>query len=234
MLKAPEIRFEECFFCKDGHILRNLEDLKEEMRRFVSKQKSIDPFKFHLRDGRNDYASWIEGVFNIKDLAEMMRKTNTPEEIIKAIEAYEENQDVKPAKTQDVNEDDLLKGIHERTDKSEAMYDKMKQMKKNSLYRKENFEDTVSKIHEEYEELKKDISEHRKEGKDMFIAYLKIRNIKPKIDYYQVSQNKDDLEKIESMLRDIRQEINDAIAYEEPDLKQEIMNEIKMQKVVGE
>jgi hypothetical protein len=62
---------EQYFYLEDGGLLRNIKELGlklDEMPDYV--------FQHHVNYERNDFASWVEGVFNDKELAACLRTTN--------------------------------------------------------------------------------------------------------------------------------------------------------------
>ena len=63
--KAPE---EKTFVLKDGRKLRTLYELIDELETM-----NDDLFRDYVNDSKNDFANWIEGVFNDKPLANELR-----------------------------------------------------------------------------------------------------------------------------------------------------------------
>ncbi len=64
---APEGK---AFVLHDGRKLRTLYELIDELETM-----NDDTFKSFVHQGKNDFASWIEGVFQEKTLADELRKT---------------------------------------------------------------------------------------------------------------------------------------------------------------
>jgi hypothetical protein len=119
--------------------------------------------------------------------------------------------------------DSIRTNITGFSQKSDAMTDHVKKLKDKGYFNKKDYQETTTDIEEEYETLKMRISENRRKGKDMFIPDLKLRNIKPKIQYYLASQRPRDFDTIIALLDDIRLEIKDAEEQPEVDLKKEVL-----------
>jgi hypothetical protein len=120
--------------------------------------------------------------------------------------------------------------ISERLDRSDVQFDRVKKIKQHSFYNKADFEDSVEDIKTRYDEVNHSITEHRKEGKDMTIPAMMLRNVLPKINYFQISQNRPDYDKIVELLEDIEKEINYAKEFRPKNLKEEIMEAIGLGK----
>lgn len=88
---------------------------------------------------------------------------------------------------------------------------------------------------QEYTELKEQLKELRKQGKDPIIPELIIKTVKAKIEYYQVTKDETTLNAIKDMLKrakdealevklekdiNIREEINNALRKEPEDKKE--------------
>ncbi|MEK6849921.1 MAG: DUF5752 family protein [Nanoarchaeota archaeon] len=68
--QAPE---EKIFVLKDGKKLRTLYELIDELETM-----NDDVFKHHVTSLKNDFANWVQEVFNSKPLADALRKLQTP------------------------------------------------------------------------------------------------------------------------------------------------------------
>jgi len=121
----------------------------------------------------------------------------------------------------------LKKEISDRFDRSDKVFDKVKLMKKNSLYDKKYFEVFAEKVKDRFAEIDTLIDNLRREGKDMSYPQMLLRNVRPKIAYFVVSQNPDDLKKINEELDEIVYEINYAKVVVNRDLRSEIINAVK-------
>jgi hypothetical protein len=172
-------------------------------------------------------------------LEEYKKEISETKEII-ATNEYKENSSVKDVELENKKEEDvqdffkstsndadeiseLKKSISSRSDRSEQTLDKLKKLKQHSFYNKTESEGTVEDIKERYNEISRAISEHRKEGQDMSIPSMMLRNAMPKINYFQISQNKEDYQKAGTLLDDIEQEIDYAKKIKSINLKEEIL-----------
>lgn len=66
--EAPEHQY---FILKDGSHLRSVQELAEALEHM-----NEDIFKHHVDDERNDFANWVEDVFNNKDLGQELREAH--------------------------------------------------------------------------------------------------------------------------------------------------------------
>ena len=55
---------EQCFWLKDGGVLKNLEDLAH-----TFPNMSDETFKHHVNNGKNDFSNWVKDVIGDKKLA---------------------------------------------------------------------------------------------------------------------------------------------------------------------
>jgi len=74
---APE---EHCFYLQDGRKLRTVYHLIDELETMTD-----DVFRHHVNEFRNDFANWVEHVFDDKALAEEMREAQTRFEMQRAL-----------------------------------------------------------------------------------------------------------------------------------------------------
>lgn len=249
--------FGKSFFCRNGMIFSSIRDLMDALPELAENQK--EEFYYHVTGEKNDFASWIEHIFLLGELAEKMRKVNSPWETLKVLSGYEselmeisvakkrkkpeeenyqkdetvqknENKDIlkevqetQKAQENKENNDALKDEIEQRLERSDQEFDRVKKIKKHSFYNKSDFDNTTEGLRDKYDELQRSISEHRKEGKNMSIPDMLLRNIHPKISYFQVSQNNKDYEKILQLFDEVEQEIKYASNIQEPNLKQEIL-----------
>ena len=103
------------------------------------------------------------------------------------------------------------------------MAEKTKKMKKNSYMNIDKQKESTSTLREKYEDLASQISEHRKKGKDMFVPYMHLRLIKPKLQFLEVSNNAEERENIGVLLKNVEEDIAEALEKFEPDLKKEVL-----------
>ena len=106
---------------------------------------------------------------------------------------------------------------------AEKLAEKTKKMKKNSYMNIEKQKESTSTLREKYEDLASQISEHRKKGKDMFVPYMHLRLIKPKLQFLEVSNNAEERENISVLLKNVEEDIDEALEKFEPDLKKEVL-----------
>lgn len=76
-------------------------------------------------------------------------------------------------------------------------------------------------------DLHSEISEHRKEGKDLLMADCMLRNISSKMDWARHNGKSQDFEVIENVFEKVKEEIHDASQRKIVDIKQEIHERVK-------
>ena len=72
---------ELCFWINNGPILKNLEDLKNALKKI-----SEETFKCHVNKEKNDFANWIKNALGDRILANKLAKIKTIKTTIKAVE----------------------------------------------------------------------------------------------------------------------------------------------------
>jgi hypothetical protein len=84
-LQEKEVPPEKYFILRNGHPVRSLRELTEALD-FIDDAT----FAHHLNEYRNDFASWIHGVINNPELAEIVRLAQTREEVLAALVQHRE------------------------------------------------------------------------------------------------------------------------------------------------
>ncbi len=72
--KEERCNEEQAFRCIDGGVYYSLKELANALDTM-----SQDTYYYHANDGRNDFASWMQGVFGKEQLAESLRKAGSRE-----------------------------------------------------------------------------------------------------------------------------------------------------------
>lgn len=229
------------FYCDNGQAFRSIRELQKELAN-CSEERRKHLFELYVPSYKNDFANWIIGVFNEKELATRLYPIKDPKEFSKALTDYEtelkkknepvqakveakiEEKPKEEKKENDFENTEKLKiQISERVDRADLQFDKVKKIKQHSFFNKAELEDTVEGLKNRYDEINHSITEHRKDGKDMSIPSMMLRNVLPKINYFQISQNKVDYDKIMELMDDIEKEVNYSKESKVKDLKNEIM-----------
>lgn len=77
------IKREQYFYFSDGSSTKSIEELKEKIESL-----SYEEFYNHVNENKNDFASWVEGVFNEKSLSDKLRKVTSIVETVELIEEF--------------------------------------------------------------------------------------------------------------------------------------------------
>lgn len=285
------------FYTVDKKVLTNLYNLQEYI-----KYCSEESYKYHVHDGKNDFASWIEAVFGLKDLSKKISSCSK-EESYTLLKNFMENYNSASIAGNDKNNSSSIKeesnvdknnlsqtvasaaltDINEVTDTSSAvsadpgnkvdsnkiaaangsftnggaannannnlssdsMLSKTSQQGKFHEFSDEELEkftkfgikdkisddEKVNFLKYELNELKNMVKELRKNEKNTLIPELLLRTLDSKIEFYGISKNKDDYERIVSAFNDITREIeycSQEIPYSFSD---DIIKGLELQKI---
>ena len=71
------------FMTTENKKAHTIQELTEQL-----KNMNNENYQAHIKEDKNDFANWIEHVFEQKELAENIRKTNNKEELIQTLENY--------------------------------------------------------------------------------------------------------------------------------------------------
>lgn len=78
----------QCFWVRDGSVLADLVELEQ-----VLEHMAGDVFSYHVSEGRNDFADWIEFVLGDTELSAMIREVGTPKKaralVVKRLKIYQ-------------------------------------------------------------------------------------------------------------------------------------------------
>jgi hypothetical protein len=74
---------ENCFYCVDGSVLRNILELEQKLRAISSRA-----FYHHVNKSRNDFGNWVKDVFHEHNLANELLKAKTPAETASAVRRH--------------------------------------------------------------------------------------------------------------------------------------------------
>ena len=208
------------------------ESLKKEKG---SKRKKIRSYlKTLFRKKSSDKESSSEQEINEdsdKVVDDSANKTDTPISDDSSEVSQEDQEDDEFAK-QKISEQEESEESSKRSfsDRSEALLEKVRSLRKKSYLDLDKQKETVSDLTDRYEELYSLISVHRKSGHDMFIPQMKLRLVKPKIHFLEVSDTPEERAKVRGLLDEVLEEIEEALKIEEPDLKKEILEKARVDK----
>jgi hypothetical protein len=91
------------FYFANGKNAKDLPELADAL-----KEMSADEFAFHVNSGKNDFANWVEGVFEEKELSAALREAVAPNEMIFLLEAF-----FKRHRRQEQREQQEVQGVQE-------------------------------------------------------------------------------------------------------------------------
>ncbi len=224
---SEEIKPEEYFKCHNGKTLKSIQDLEEEFK-LNTEGKNNENFEHHVTKERNDYAAWLQYAFRKKRLAARIQAKRKPEDMLKVLQDYNEPKKKPEPKKDNASAEPAQESAEQikpvDADKAEALLEKVKSMKSRATAgTPETIQEKINFLKEKMEVLKQEISDARKSGKDMLIPSLLMKNVSPKISYYEASREQSDYHSAEVLLSDIKKEVDEELARKEPDLKAEIM-----------
>ncbi len=148
------------FFMHDGTALRNLEELREEIK-FMSEED----FRRYVNDEKNDFANWIEYVIGDKELADRLRLTKDRENAFKLINSRIIFLKIK-LENQEENEINYVEREIERLkdniNREEKIIKEINQEEKKEKEEKTNEEKLIEEIERKLKELEKDVELNKK------------------------------------------------------------------------
>ena len=80
--RLADVPVEKRFYCNDGRILNNMEELVSAL-----KVMSDETFRYHANESRNDFSTWIADVIGDDKLAADLRKVTSRQETAKVVAA---------------------------------------------------------------------------------------------------------------------------------------------------
>ncbi|MDD9954118.1 MAG: hypothetical protein OXR66_07325 [Candidatus Woesearchaeota archaeon] len=228
------------FDIHDGPIFETVQELLEYMPEMTDKQ-----FAFHVTAKKNDFAQWIEDFHGKGTLSTMMRNAKSKEELWNVLKTRraeydrreqdekqpieEKLQQNEKGETAPITDDGLFTKVHDRFEeknedignKFDDLTDAMQESLKNEL------PDKLAKLDDELktrqDELRQRLSETRKSGKDTLIAALYMRQYEPKIKLAEATHDPKDFEIVKLLLDTIEQELKEAAAQPDINVKQEVL-----------
>jgi hypothetical protein len=75
-----DVKPEQCFWVHNGPIVRYLYELE-----IAIEHMNNETFKYHVHNSRNDFANWIRDVIKDEELADIMLKVKSKDEILKKV-----------------------------------------------------------------------------------------------------------------------------------------------------
>ncbi len=74
------ISSEKYFYMKDGRVIKNIAELYEALKKIDERT-----FSSHVNEKKNDFAKWVEEVFEERELANALARCKRPMSIRRAI-----------------------------------------------------------------------------------------------------------------------------------------------------
>jgi hypothetical protein len=143
-------------------------------------------------------------------------------------ESWDKKREEKVEENDELGIKKLMKEVSEANRRIEEAYEeKLRRLEaKKKLIPNEKEEDLhqakISNLSEKLKELKANISDARREGKDPLIADLMLRNVNAKIKMAEVTHDKRDFDEVEKILKRAESELEEALKEEEPDVRKEV------------
>lgn len=76
-----DVKEENKFYCRDGSVLKNLQELAQNLKAI-----SNEAFAHHVNPEKNDFASWISGCYGNDALAKKIAKAKTAKSAARMLE----------------------------------------------------------------------------------------------------------------------------------------------------
>ncbi len=186
---------EKYFYVHDGSIIKSpfeLANILENMDDLI--------YDFHTKDHGNDFVNWIRDVFHEEELAKKLENARSKQDIIRILE---KNLSIESADRPKFNQEKV---------------DRLKENKSVDIPEKkhvDNLEQIIKEFRESFQDMKKKVSDLRKNGRDTKIAELLLMRIPAHINLAEATGVKKDIDFVRSMLDKAGQEIEDIINTED-------------------
>jgi len=192
---------------------------------------TMDPkvFSSHASGDKNDFARWVEDVFEREDISRALRSVVTQKEMANLLDDF-----VKKGRALEEMGTEEKHSLEEIYMKSDELKDNIKELRASSekiTDIDQKFTMDLEKIKARFDNIQEIISELRKEGKDMFIPNLLTKNVLSKLRYLEFAENEEDLKNCSKLLDEINKEIEEAKDAPVVDVKKEIDDRLQKEKV---
>lgn len=221
------------FWLHSGQGIRSIRELLEAIPLL-----STDEFEEHVNEEKNDFANWLEGIFNEKELATELRgiykKTDFELFLYQKLMAQEVGrkkrvQEVFRKEQQKVFTEDASKFTRikdKETKKQEKVGDRFAEEARKLDEKAHSSIPIMITRHDAFEqrltELQEYIEQARKERKDLFLATQILRRYEPKLSYADVTGADEDYDQVEKILVHAEQELQDSYMSQSIDVRKEI------------
>ncbi|GIU70009.1 MAG: hypothetical protein KatS3mg002_1245 [Candidatus Woesearchaeota archaeon] len=207
--------------------IRNPLEMSKEIDRFLDSQIMISSnnSKNEHSDSKN-FDNDIESNINkkssesVNNISQINNKENV-NDVNNIFENKDNNSDSKN------NSDSVKEKFHEFTDEELEKFAKFG-VKENEMVNDEKLDYLKTMAGE----LRNNIKDLRRSGKDLIIAELMMRVVEPKISYYGLTKKQEDYEKALMIMNDIKREIDYASQQNEVTLADEIIKQLEIQSVM--
>ncbi|MBR9690837.1 hypothetical protein GOV08_04080 [Candidatus Woesearchaeota archaeon] len=225
---------ENYFKFSSGRFVKSIEELA-----IIVPQLSEEEFQGYVK--REDFAHWVQDVFKNSELAHELRRARLKSEFLAVINEFileekEEAQKIhqpKPAATPQTPQQQTIQSQEPNQTQPTQIKQQEPEVKQeetqaqelkpidNGLAEKE-FGVQIEAYNARLKELKEMISEVRKEGKDPYMANLKLKNIPSKIHLAEVTRRQTDLDLVRDMLAETEKELREAMDEKITNVKKEV------------
>lgn len=217
-ISITSITAEQYFHAIDGQSLRSIEELLVFLRTCNDQS-----FMHHVTATRNDFANWVRDVFHQTQLADQLASTLDRNKIIVLLESFVLHPESVLARgTQPSPPLNDISAIHTYTDTELQKFSKF-----NAKAEKPDVDSRIEQLTAKLKELNAQIHALRKNGKNPIIPDLLARTIKPKIDYFKITGDQSDYEKVLHTFDELAREIEFCSHETSVDVRAEIAGRIR-------
>ncbi|MEM4259763.1 MAG: hypothetical protein QXG00_00845 [Candidatus Woesearchaeota archaeon] len=218
---------EKYFYLCNGDVLRSIEELYD----YVSIMPDF-VFYHHVSKERNDFYNWIKDVFQDIGLANQIKEIINKDDFVEFFKNKKANsQNIKQIAElmEKLNETKINK--EERKIIKEYKENSSKKLNEDKIYDpkdQENKRIIINNLNNQIEISKKEISDLRKKGKDVFLCQIYFDIIKAKQKIAELSLDDRDIDLLRELNDKLKQEIEYSKKNEEINIRNEIQEKVEM------
>src|SRR3989338_2634121 len=222
------------FYTTDKKTITNMVQMAEYLQ-------DCDPkvFSSHVSAQKNDFADWIENVFDLKELALKLRGCSTAKESAQIIEGF--MRDLASQQPGTSLQKTVEQEIHQDTTGNPAVNQgKFREYSDEELEKFTSFvkrkkelpsDEKAEYLKTELGELRNIIKDLRRAGKDPYIAELMLRVVDSKIEFFVQTKDPADYAKIVSIMNDAKRELDYCAGQQQEQFADDVIKTMEIQRL---
>lgn len=209
------------FFVHEGPILEEVDDLRRCLPEMSDAQ-----FRYHVSEGKNDFSRWLSGIDGMEMIARSVRDARTREELIGILDGAGRFAQGKSPHGQMSDERfaSLRDQYSARNEELQDRFERMAREIEESLQDKmpEEIEDASEELEERYRSVRERMSDMRKQGKDVLLPTLMLKQFPSKLALARNTRERRDFELVKSLLAQAESELEEIHEKRDIDIKKDV------------